>query len=72
MNTQTALTEQNAPNVYSVINIAHPEWGAWRFTHNGQPLVDNDYADVIGTGSNSKVLHKREYKFWAVSSFNNH
>ena len=69
MNTQIALTRENASRVSTVINIAHPEWGAWRFTHNGQPLVDNDYADVIGVGSNSKVLHKIEYRFWAVASF---
>ena len=69
MNQLTPLTKENAPNVSTVINIVHPEWGTQAFQYQAQPLTEGQYSDIIGKGPNSKVLHEREYKYWAVASF---
>ena len=63
------LTKENAHLVATIINVQTPEYGEWKFNHKAQPLVDNEYADIIGVGPDSKVLFEGEYRFWAVSSF---
>jgi|HubBroStandDraft_3_1064219.scaffolds.fasta_scaffold08371_13 hypothetical protein len=71
MNNQIVLTKENAPHVATVINIQSPEWGAKKFNYKAEPLLDNEFADTVGVGCNSKVLFESEYKFWMVASFKN-
>ena len=63
------LTSENAANVSTIINKAHPEWGSVRFTYKGQPLLNGDFAHTWGSGSNGAVLHLCEMKYWGVVSF---
>ena len=63
------LTVENCETVSTVINRQHPEWGTWRFNYKGQPLNDGNYTHTIGVGSNGRLLHENEFKFWGVISF---
>jgi hypothetical protein len=67
--TNIALTRENADKVDTIICIAAPEWGSKKFNYQAEDLVDGEKADTVGTGSNSKVLFEKEYKFWTVASF---
>lgn len=60
------LTKENAPEVVTIRNIQHPEWGDKRFNYNEQPLNDSRYCSTWGVGSNSALLFEDEYKFWQV------
>jgi hypothetical protein len=62
------LTKENAPNVLSVQNREHPEWGTFCFHYNARRLTDG-YCSVIGSGSNSRILPWNEYDHWEVASF---
>jgi hypothetical protein len=61
------LTRGNAPNVLSVRNREHPEWGTFRFNYNAQRLTDGYYS-TIESGSNCRVLFWNEYDHWEVVS----
>lgn len=63
------LTEENAATVATVFCKDSPEWGTKRFQYKAQPLMEGRYAHVVGSGSNSAVLHVDEMHFWAVASF---
>jgi hypothetical protein len=52
------LSKRNCHRAAVVRNIHNPEWGDWAFHYKAQKLPGmGNYAHVIGTGSNSKVLH---------------
>jgi hypothetical protein len=68
-NQMIVLTEENAENVSTVININNPEWGCKKFSYNAQDLNDGEKCSIVGSGSNSKVLFSHEFKFWAVASW---
>ena len=58
MKTKIVLSKQNAHRAAVVRNIKYPEWGDWAFHYKAQELPgQNNYAHIIGMGSNSKVLH---------------
>ena len=54
--------------VSTIINIAHPEWGAKRFFYNGQKLNDGKMCHTFGNCGES-VLFDSDMKFWEVASF---
>jgi hypothetical protein len=64
----TILTIKNAPDVLSVRNIDHPEWGIFRFNYNEQRLTEG-YCSTIGSGCNSRILPWNEYDHWEAVSF---
>lgn len=66
---QTILSKRNCHRVAVVRNIKNPEWGTWAFQYKGQDLMQGRYAHVVGTGSNSKVLHTEEMGDWEVVSW---
>jgi hypothetical protein len=63
------LTDDNASNASTVINVKSPESGSVRFNYNEQLLGDGNHAHTVGEGSDSRVLLLSEMKDWKIASY---
>ncbi|WP_295937651.1 hypothetical protein [uncultured Alistipes sp.] len=67
--TQIQLTTKNAHRAAVVENINHPEWGTFAFRYQSEELGPRRYADSVGSGSHSKIVHQNEYQEWRIVSY---